>query len=286
MWRHDPAQRDRALRSAEGRRKKVLVVDDEVGIREVLTEYLAVHGFEALEAGNGLEALLHVKHARPAAVVLDLAMPRLGGLETLKRIRAFDPAIAVVIASGQLDEKVSRQAMALGARAVLSKPIELADLLAALGGTERPGQEPPAAPERRPGSPEPSLRPAGSPGRVLVIDDDPDMRAMLEEFLTGSGHQVISAADGVAAVREIVEGAPDVALLDIAMPGLSGLEALPAMRAVAPDVVVIMVSGAANVEDAKRALALGAFDYVVKPVDLAHLAQSLQTALTMKRLSM
>jgi CheY-like chemotaxis protein len=268
-----------------GSRKKVLVADDEAEVREVLTEYLAVQGFEVLEAGNGLETLLQVKRARPEAVVLDLAMPRLGGLEALKRIRAFDPAITVVIASGRLDDGVRRQAMALGARAVLVKPLELADLLAALGGAERPVQAATASRETRPGSPEPRVTATGPGAKVLVIDDDPDMRTMLEEFLTESGHHVILAADGVSALRE-VQSAPDVALLDIAMPGLSGLDALPAIRAVAPDVVVIMVSGTANAEDAKRALALGAFDYVVKPVDLAYLTQSLQTALTMKRLSM
>jgi len=274
------------LSSAGGPRKKVLVVDDEADVREVFIEYLALQGFEVLEAGNGLEALLHVKHARPDAVVLDLGMPRLGGLEALKRIRKFDPAIAVVIASGQLDDDVRRQAVALGARAVLPKPVVLVDLLAALGGGGKPAQGPTPAPEKRPAPPAPRLAPAGSQGKILVVDDDPDMRATLEEFLTVSGYHVISAADGVAGVREIVQGAPDVALLDIDMPGLSGLEALPAIRAVAQDVVVIMVSGTASVEVAKRALALGAFDYVVKPVDFAYLTQSLQTALTMKRVSM
>jgi DNA-binding response OmpR family regulator len=70
---------------------KALVVDDDADIREILAEQLATHGFEVLTAGNGLEALLHVKRERPGAVVLDLAMPRLGGLEALKRIRAFLP---------------------------------------------------------------------------------------------------------------------------------------------------------------------------------------------------
>lgn len=260
-------------------------MDDEVEIREMLTEYLAAHGFEVLEAGNGLEALLHVKRARPHAVVLDLAMPRLGGLDALKRIRAFDPTIDVVIASGQLDDDVRRRAIAMGARAALSKPLELPDLLAALGGAQGPVPRSPAAPETRAGRLPPSPTSAGPQGKVLVIDDDPDIRTMLEEFLAESGYEVTAAADGVAALRAI-EGGPDVALLDIAMPGLSGLEALPAIRAVAPDVVVIMVSGTSDVEVARRALALGAFDYVVKPVDLPYLTQSLQTALMMKRLSM
>ena len=61
----------------------VLVVDDDPEVRAALGEYLRSEGFEVLEAENGLEALVHVKRARPRAVVLDLMMPRLGGLEAL-----------------------------------------------------------------------------------------------------------------------------------------------------------------------------------------------------------
>src|SRR5207248_7843994 len=112
---------------------KVLVADEAPDVREMLGTYLSTHGHEMLAASNGLEALLHVKNGRPDAVVLDLRMPRLGGLEALKRIRAFDPAIRVVIVTADADEGAHREATELGARAVLSKPVALPDLLAALG---------------------------------------------------------------------------------------------------------------------------------------------------------
>jgi CheY-like chemotaxis protein len=66
------------------------------------------------------------------AVVLDVAMPRLGGLDTLKHIHTFNSAIAVIVVSGVLDDEARRRALALGARAVLDKPLVLSDLLAAL----------------------------------------------------------------------------------------------------------------------------------------------------------
>src|SRR5438093_862314 len=113
--------------------RKALVVDDDADIRDMLAEQLTTHGFEVLTAGNGLEALLHVKRERPAVVVLDVMMPRLGGLETLKRIRAFHPEAKVVVVSGRLDGEVRRQALALGAAGVLEKPVSLPDLLRALG---------------------------------------------------------------------------------------------------------------------------------------------------------
>jgi len=77
---------------------------------------------------------------------------------------------------------------------------------------------------------------------------------------------------------------PDVVLLDISMPGLSGVETIPVIRFVSRAVKIIMVSGISDVELAKRALAHGAFDFVTKPVDLDYLLRSLETALSMKRL--
>jgi response regulator of citrate/malate metabolism len=77
--------------------------------------------------------------------------------------------------------------------------------------------------------------------------------------------------------------APDVVLLDISAPGLAGLDALEASRVVAPDVRVNRVSSTRDVEEAKRVLAYGAFDYVVKPVDFESLRQSVQITLRMKR---
>jgi len=264
--------------SARGARR-VVIADDEEEIRDLLAEYLQGHGWETFRAANGLEALLHVKQQRPAAVVLDLNMPRLGGIDALKRIHTFDPTIAVVIVSANVDDNVRRQAGALGVKAILDKPLDLARLLAALGG-----DDPAAAP--KPAAVEAPTAPAaaGPPARrrsVLVVDDDPDVRGLLEEFLALKGYHVRVSPDGPTAVRELSGTVPGVILLDIEMPGLSGVDALPTIKAMAPATAVIMVSGTMNVELAKRALAAGAFDYVTKPVDLPRLLESVETAFAM-----
>ncbi len=261
--------------------RRVLVVDDDAEIRALVSEYLTLHGLEVLEATNGLEALLHFKRSRPAGVVLDLRMPRLGGLDALKRMVAFDPAVHVVVVTGEVDAELRRQAVALGAKAALRKPVDLPDLLA---GLDLPSESATPATNRRvePVAPPAALFPAAKGGRVLVADDDPEMRAILEEFLSTKGYETRAVADGAAAIRAIVEAPFDVVFLDIDMPGLRGVDALPAIAAVAPNTKVIMVSGTSDAEVAKRALAHGAFDYVVKPVDFAYLARSLDSAIAMK----
>jgi CheY-like chemotaxis protein len=112
--------------------RTILVVDDDPELRSVLIEYLRGAGFVVYEAKNGLEALLHVKHQRPDAIVLDLSMPRLGGIEALKRIVKFDPGITVVVITGETDTELHRQASLLGVRAILTKPLNLPDLVTSL----------------------------------------------------------------------------------------------------------------------------------------------------------
>src|SRR3989454_6098041 len=107
----------RTTKDADARdrpRGVVVVVEDDPDLREIYAEYLEGKGFSVARAANGLDALLKIKRARPTSVVLDLLMPRLGGLEALRRIKAFDPSIRVVVVTGAQDPAVTRQALAMG----------------------------------------------------------------------------------------------------------------------------------------------------------------------------
>ena len=260
---------------------RVLIADDDADVREVLVESFRAAGFDVLQAANGLEALLCVKRDRPDAVVLDLMMPRLGGVEALKRIHAFNPGIRALVVTGAIDSELHRQATLAGAAGVFAKPVSAATLVAALAGPSRAPAPQPSAP-----SPPAPTTIGGAPptGRVLVVDDNPEVRAMLEDVLTSLGYATRSAADGATAVRSVLTEAPDIVLLDIYMPGLSGVGALPTIVALAPNAKVIMISGAANEDVLKRSLAFGAHDYVTKPFEISSLSRALETALAMRRL--
>src|SRR5206468_12871495 len=134
------------------------------------------------------------------------------------------------------------QALSLSAASVMEKAVSITDILAALGATGRPAPTPTEPRGEGSRAREPTVAPPAEPGRILIVDDDPEMRAMLSDFLTLKGYSAQAVPDGAAAVREIVAAPPDVVLLDINMPGLSGLEALPTIRAGAPRAVVIMIS--------------------------------------------
>jgi DNA-binding response OmpR family regulator len=106
----------------------------------------------------------------------------------------------------------------------------------------------------------PNVRPL----RILVVDDDPAMVGAITALVGQDGHQVITAYDGLTAVRRFREESPDLVLLDLAMPGPDGFNVSGQIRA-AGNVPILIVSGE-NDEGAKvRALELGADDYLVKP---------------------
>ncbi len=261
---------------SEPDRQLGLVVDDDADMRAMLTDYLIMSGFEVRQAANGLEALLHLKRERPRVILLDLHMPRLGGLDAVQRIRAFDRTTKVIVVTGDPDQGLHDRALRLGASLVLTKPLDFSALDAAIG----PLPERAAAPVVP--SP-PAARPPVSGGLVLIVDDDPELRSVLQELMGARGHRPQLASDAIAALRLVGQEAPDVVLLDIEMPGLKGSDALPAILALAPRTKVIMVSGTPNSDLARRSLTAGAFDYVVKPIDLGYLAQSVETALSMKQ---
>ncbi len=106
--------------------------------------------------------------------------------------------------------------------------------------------------------------PTGRPLRILVVDDDPAMVGAITALVGTEGHQVITAYDGLTAVRRFREENPDLVLLDLAMPGPDGFNVTGQIRA-AGDAPIIVVSGESSEGAKVKALGIGADDYLVKP---------------------
>ena len=122
--------------------------------------------------------------------------------------------------------------------------------------------------------------------RVLLADDSPTIRAVMGGELDRLGHDVLSATDGHEALAVLRTQRPDVALLDIEMPGLDGLGVLRAMRAEEElaNIPVVFLTGRVSAEDVSRGLREGAHDYLRKPVEPSELAARLHVALRTARL--
>jgi DNA-binding NtrC family response regulator len=119
--------------------------------------------------------------------------------------------------------------------------------------------------------------------RILVVDDEANIRRMLAGLLDAEGHATAGAGDGAEAVRAMEADEPDAVLLDLALPGIDGLSLLERMRGRWPDVPVVMMSGRATLSDAVRATQIGAFHFLEKPLSPEALLIALEGALELKR---
>ncbi len=104
---------------------RVLVVDDEPDAREPLQAFLTGKGYEVFTASDGEEALQRVKAERPHLIFLDVRMPKMDGLEVLKRVREFDQEVGVIMVTAVREEDIGRQALQLGAFDYITKPLDL-----------------------------------------------------------------------------------------------------------------------------------------------------------------
>ncbi len=121
-------------------------------------------------------------------------------------------------------------------------------------------------------------------GTILIVDDEEAIRGILSRKLEVDGYHCEAAADGKEALWKAFMKDFDLVLMDIKMPGLSGMEALPQMVTNHPDTCVIMMTAVVDTETAVQAMRLGAYDYVTKPFDLDDLSMRVQKALERRKL--
>ena len=118
--------------------------------------------------------------------------------------------------------------------------------------------------------------------KILVADDDVDIRELVEFKLSTMGHEIVAVGDGAAAVEACRADKPDLAVLDVMMPGVSGLDAIRAIRAdpALADLPVILLTARAQESDVETGFDSGADDYITKPFSPRELASRVQALLT------
>lgn len=113
---------------------------------------------------------------------------------------------------------------------------------------------------------------------ILLVDDEPEVLGVLGRFFERRGWQVLSAAEASGAMAQYERDRPDVVVLDVGLPGLSGLHFLDVLQSRDAEATVIVLTGQADVETAVQAMRLGAENFLTKPVDLAHLEAAAERA--------
>ncbi len=186
----------------------VLVIDDDETVRELLATHLKKLGYQVRLASSGEEGIKLARQQRPDAITLDIMMPSMDGWSVLSLLKS-DPKLASVPVIVLSIVENRRLGYALGASDYLTKPVSRQQLELILQ-------------RYQPQTPSP---------QVLVIDDDPAMREMMQYMLQRAGWRVCVAENGVAGLKQVAHYSPDIVLLDLMMPVMDGFEFLHRLRA-------------------------------------------------------
>src|SRR5512134_1632969 len=154
----------------------ILIVDDEASIRKSLEGVLSDEGYTCALAPDGSEALARLRELRPSLVLLDIWMPGMDGIETLRRIKTLSPGTPVIMMSGHATISTAIKATKVGASDFIEKPLEIELVLNAIRralGTPEAG---PGAPETEPESPDGARAPGAAPPRHPVVFEKQTMR--------------------------------------------------------------------------------------------------------------
>ncbi len=184
----------------------VLVIDDDPVIHDLMRRFLTKEGFRALIAANGEAGVAMAKQHRPAAITLDVMMPRMDGWRVLAMLKA-DPETAdipVIMLTMVGDRNLG---FALGASDFLTKPIDRDRLHSVLARHLKQPEAP-----------------------VLIVEDDGDTRELLRRALEARGHAVLEASNGADALAAIERTTPSLILLDLMMPEMDGFQFVQALR--------------------------------------------------------
>lgn len=238
----------------------VLLADSDVESRDRFYEILFSMGHKVECAPNGNEVLIRLQTERPNLLILEQDLVPDGGLRVLEKIREFDREIKVVfLTKDETALEIEKAAYRLGASAVVKKDfsthIMFKKILEILTEVQEKIQE-----DTNSGL-----------GKILVVDDSPEMRVVLTTFLKKRGFDVMEASNGDQALMEIKIKKPKLVLLDVRMQGMDGLVVLKKIMDFDSSIKVAMLTAVQDEDIVKEAAKLGACDYIIKPFDFVKL---------------
>lgn len=242
--------------------KRILVVDDEFAIAQLIKLNLEKQGFAVDTAFTGAEAIEKIRANKPDIITLDILMPEMNGFQVLELLKTDSqtkdiPVILVSIISGLQKERGFR----LGAVDFISKPIEFDKLFKSI---EKFGSQLSGVKEKR--------------KKILVVDDEPDTAKLVQRSLEDKGLQVFVANDGPEGFNLAKQEHPDLIVLDLYMPDMNGFSLIKILKTDTntEDIPIIVLTGQDMKGFREKCIMLGASDYLTKPFSAEVLVQEIR----------
>lgn len=249
---------------------KLLIVDDEKDFLESSARALERRGFEVHTAGDGPKALEMIAQSDFEIVVLDLKMPGMDGEEVFDRIHKARPSTPVIMLTGHGSIPHAFKTSKKGIADYIAKPCDINELAERLCSALKLTKGRHRAPKHN------VMPDLASMVEVLLVDDDVDFLSSLKNLLQRRNMNV-STAEGAAQAHDHLRSTLiEVAIIDVKLPGTSGLELLRSIRQNYPSVRVILLSGHPSASAAMEGIRCGASEYFTKPPEMEELVTTIR----------
>ncbi|MDO9034609.1 MAG: response regulator [Methanoregula sp.] len=230
---------------------RVMIVDDDENLCRTLSLVLNRKGYDVTVAHSGPEAIGNVEEQSFAMIFMDIKMPGMDGVEAFEQIQKIRTDAVVTMMTAYAVEGLVEKALYMGAQGILYKPVDVKNVMSTIEDVSR------------------ELKGLN----ILVVDDDCGTAITLKNILARHGHAVNTASSGEAAIRMAQQQPPEIALIDMKLPGINGLEAYLAMKKDNPDMTAVMMTGyrqdmAPMLETALKA---DAYTVLYKPLEMGAL---------------
>ena len=234
--------------------KKILVVEDQTDIRDIIRFYLEQEGYQVIETDKGEDVIKIIEEQKPDLITLDIMLPGIDGFELLRIIKC-DPRpeiskVPIIILSVCAQDKNKYQH---GFADFISKPFEKYELTNAVEKILAELEK------------EKTLS-----KKILVADDEADIVEIITFYLKNMGYESIKAFDGQETITKAKEQKPDLIILDIGMPKLNGFEVIKSLKEdkkVSSIPIIVLTGTYFSEADRKHGLKIGAAKYITKPFD-------------------
>ncbi len=229
------------------REMKILIVDDEEGMRQTLRRIMTAKGHVAEVAASGEEAVELAADFQPDCILLDIRMPGMNGVEAFRHLKRVSPNAFTIFMTAYAASDLVDEARSEGGLEVFSKPLEIDTVCRLIQRTL----------DNRP---------------ILLVDDDPGFRESMERILESKGYVVQTAATIDAALKQFDRCPRGIVLLDMKLNGGSGLDVLEHILATNPQVFTVLMTGYSDLlEQMEHGLGAGGNCCFTKPFDVDEL---------------
>ncbi|MGB9736398.1 MAG: response regulator [bacterium] len=250
---------------------RILVVEDDPKSARLVKDILELRGYIVMEASNGLSAIRIINEHVPDLIFMDMNLPGMDGVTLTRLIKASSktsniPVIALTASAMKGDRNRFIQA---GCDDYISKPFHVKDIIDMIQKYAKTEEQ----------------RTLSHPSIVLIADDKPENIELISAILSPMGYSIVKATNGVEAIEKIRTLHPDIALINVIMPELNGIEVCKNIKSDEryASIPIIIITALNDTDSKIKALSVGADEFLTKPVDKYELIVRIGNLLKIKK---